>query len=166
MMDVTEFLTPMIYDLIPTFICFIAIVVLCWILPMIASAIDLQTGIKASKRLGVTTTTSRGIRKTFKKIRENMQYQMMIFILDIFLLILSVKFPLFEIPLCSIIFAILVVLNEIKSMRENKIKSSLEGQTSSDYIFKMVEIIKVMGDSKAKAVIEALNVEENKEKKK
>lgn len=138
-----------------------------WMIAIVATSIDLKTGIDASKRLGNFKTTSAGLRQTLKK---NFQYFTLLVIALLFDFVFSYLtsltdifsfFGLFRIPLFTIGSVIIVLIIEFISVKENLEKGRKE-IISPEMMNKALEIIGELGDEKIKAIAKILK---NKEKK-
>ncbi len=133
------------------------IVFALWIIAIIASLIDLKTGIDASKRLGKFKTTSSGLRQTLKK---DFQYFTLLIIALMFDVVFSylttltdiIAFlGLFRIPVFTVISVIIVLIIEFISVRENLDKGRKE-IVPQELVNKALEIISELGDDKIKAI--------------
>ena len=87
----------------------LAVVVLMWFLVVVASCVDLITGIAASKRLGIFSTTSRGLRKTLTKNLSYFAVLVILLLMDVVLSYLSLKIDFFNIPICSIAGVLVII---------------------------------------------------------
>ena len=119
-----------------------------FLLVVIASLFDLKTGINASKRLGVYKTSSYGIRKTISKDKDYGVFFFMFFMMDI-PLSYFIDFPV----LCAIC-AMAEISIELWSVRETMQKGRDEVQLN--VIDKMGELIKAIGEDKAKEVFDII----------
>lgn len=137
------------------------IVLALWIIAIIATLIDLKTGINASKRMGIFKTTSIGLRQTLKK---NFQYFTLLFIALLFDVVFSylttltdiISFlGLFRIPVFTLLSVVIVMAIEFISVRENMNKGRKD-LVSPDLINKALEIIGELGDEKVKAISKIL----------
>lgn len=142
------------------------IVFALWIIAIIASLIDLKTGIDASKRLGNFRTTSSGLRQTLKK---DFQYFTLLIIALLFDVVFSylttltdiISFlGLFRIPVFTIISVIIVLIIEFISVRENLDKGRKD-IVPQELINKALEIISELGDDKVKAISKILKPQKN-----
>lgn len=144
------------------------IVFALWIIAIIASLIDLKTGIDASKRLGKFKTTSSGLRQTLKK---DFQY----FTLFIIALLFDVVFSylttltdiisflgLFRIPVFTILSVIIILIIEFISVRENLDKGRKE-IVPQELVNKALEIISELGDDKIKAISKILKPQKDEQ---
>lgn len=142
------------------------IVFALWLIAIIASLIDLKTGIDASKRLGCFKTTSSGLRQTLKK---DFQYFTLLIIALMFDVVFSylttltdiISFlGLFRIPVFTVISVIIVLLIEFISVRENLDKGRKD-IVPQELINKALEIISELGDDKVKAISKILKPQKN-----
>lgn len=130
-----------------------AAVVLLWFLVILASVIDLITGIAASKAAGNFNTTSKGLRKTLLKDLHYFAVLFVMLLMDVALSYLSISFSIFGLPLCSIGGVLVIIGIESWSVQEN-IKRRRKG--SADILDITAEVIKAIGDEKVKDVVEAV----------
>lgn len=128
-----------------------------WVLVLLASLVDLKTGIDASKRVGNFKTTSTGLRKTVTKLLSYFSILFMMLILDFAFSYLSKTISFFEIPICSVIGIIVVIAIEAWSVQENVKKGRGNDETSVEVLNKFVSIAKELGDDKVKAIINVLD---------
>ena len=91
------------------------------LLPMIAAAVDLATGIKASKRVGHFHTTSWGLRRTLWKVAKYETLMFMAILLDAAISFV-VSFP----AICGVV-AVCELLTEYVSVKENLRRGRLPG---------------------------------------
>lgn len=142
------------------------IVFALWLIAIIATLIDLKTGIDASKRLGNFRTTSSGLRQTLKK---DFQYFTLLIIALLFDVVFSylttltdiISFlGLFRIPVFTIISVIIVLIIEFISVRENLDKGRKD-IVPQELINKALEIISELGDDKVKAISKILKPQKN-----
>lgn len=134
-----------------------AIVVLIWLIPMIASIVDLITGIAASKRTGVIHTTSWGIRRTVRKDLQYLTLLFMMLLVDICLSALSPYMTFFEAPLLSIICTLGETVIEAMSVIENARKGREPEEDKIDDIQQLAhQLVDSLGSEKTKAVMEAI----------
>lgn len=136
----------------------LVIVFILWLVVLVASLVDLKTGIDASKRLGCFKTTSRGLRQT---IQKDVQYMNLLFIGFLFDFVLSYLttlvsivplFGIFNIPVFSILGVIGLLIIEGISVRENLDKGKSKVLVSHETIETMIEIASILGDDKVKAI--------------
>lgn len=144
-----------------TFFIKLIIVFALWIIAIMATAIDLKTGIEASRRLGDFKTNSAGLRQT---IRKDLQYFTMLIVALLFDFVFSYLTTLtdiisvlgiFRIPLFTIVSVIIVLVIEGISVKENLEKGTKQ-IVSPELIKSAIEIIEKLGDEKTKAVLEIL----------
>ena len=125
------------------------------IIPNVASAIDLKTGINASKRLGIFKTTSFGLRQTISKDRDYLMYFFLLFLIDCCLSFFI------DFPVLCILCAVAETIIEVISIRENLSK----GQTNNhDPIALMQTIATAYGDDKAQRIFDIIKDKTNESK--
>lgn len=111
-----------------------------WICVLVAMAIDLYFGIKKSKKIG-EHTTSEGFRRSVHKVVY--YYSMLTFALlfdALNPLPYYLPFPLSIVPIITILFSMVLIFTEAKSVRE-KAEDKLRRKTDQS-MFEMVELIK------------------------
>jgi len=137
------------------------IVFALWLIAIIATLIDLKTGIDASKRLGNFKTTSSGLRQTLKKDFQYFTLLIIAFLFDFVFSYLTTLtdiislLGLFRIPVFTILSVVTVLIIEFISVRENLSKGRKD-VVSPELINKALEIIGALGDDKIKAISEIL----------
>jgi hypothetical protein len=145
----------------------LTIVLALWMIAIIASLIDLKTGIDASKRVGNFKTTSSGLRQTLKK---DFQYFTLLVISLLFDFVFSYLtsltdifsvLGLFRIPVFTILSVIIVLIIEGISVKENLEKGRKE-IISPEMMNKALEIIGELGDEKIKAIAQILKEKNEK----
>lgn len=141
-----------------------AIVVLIWLIPMIASIVDLITGIAASKRTGVQHTTSWGIRRTLRKDLQYLALLFMLLLIDICLSALSPYMSFFVAPILSFLGTTAITIIEFISVMENTRKGVSPEEDKIDDIQQLAhQLVDSLGTEKAKAIMLAMqNYYENK----
>lgn len=132
----------------------LAVVVLMWFLVVLASCVDLITGIAASKRLGIFSTTSRGLRKTLTKNLSYFAVLVILLLMDVVLSYLSLKIDFFNIPICSIAGVLVIIGIEAWSVQENVKRGRADSQAG--VLDTATRIISVLGDDKVKDLVSAL----------
>jgi len=144
-----------------TFFIKLVIVFALWMIAIVASLIDLKTGIDASKRIGNFKTTSSGLRQTLKK---DFQYFTLLVISLLFDFVFSYLtsladiisvLGLFRIPVFTILSVIIVLIIEGISVKEN-LEKGRKDIVSPELLNKALEIIGELGDEKIKAIAEIL----------
>lgn len=111
-----------------------------WLCVLIAMIIDLYFGVKKSKQLG-EHTSSEGFRRSVNKVVY--YYAMMSFALlfdTLNPLPYYLPFPLSIVPIITILFAMVLIFTEAKSVRE-KAEDKLRRKTDQS-MFEVVELIK------------------------
>lgn len=133
----------------------VVIIFVCCILVIIASFIDMWTGIEAA-RACKEKISSRGLRKTVAKIVDYLRVVVFALLIDI----LGLFLPWYHIPYCVMICTLGILLIEGWSVIENnKKKKSHAGE-----VLDMVEqIVKCATNEKAGEIIEKLKEQYNKE---
>ena len=149
-----------------TFFIKLSIVAGFWILVIIASLIDLRSGIKASKSRGQFRTTSSGLRQTLRKDKEYISFMFMAFIVDFSLSYLSALsdvfsiLSIFQLPLISIVVLIGILITEWISVNENIRKKNGSDVIPKETIDFMTDIISAVGEDKLKAIAELIKSKE------
>lgn len=144
-----------------TFFIKLIIILSLWLVAVLATLIDLKTGINASKRLGNFKTTSSGLRQTLKKDFQYFTLLIVAFLFDfVFSYLTSLTdvislFALFKVPLFTITSVIIVLAIEGISVKENLEKGRKE-IISPDMMNKALDIIGELGDDKIKAIAQIL----------
>lgn len=111
-----------------------------WVCVLVAMSIDLHFGIKKSKQLG-EHTTSEGFRRSVHKVVY--YYSMLTFALLFDALNpfpYYLPFPLSIVPIITILFSMVLIFTEAKSVRE-KAEDKLRRKTDQS-MFEVVELIK------------------------
>jgi len=108
-----------------TFFIKLSIVIGLWMIVILASSVDLKTGIDASKRLGKFKTTSKGLRQTLKKLFEYFAFLTIALLFDFVVSYLTTLsdiisiFGLFRVPVFTIGSIIIILIIEGISVKEN-----------------------------------------------
>lgn len=150
-----------------TFFIKLIIILALWIVAFVATAVDLKTGIEASKRLGNFKTTSSGLRQTLRKNGQYFALLIVAFLFDfVFSYLTSLTdilsfFGLFKIPIFTIGSVVIVLVIEFISVKENLEKGRKE-IISPELLNKALDIIGELGDEKIKAISEILKNKEDK----
>lgn len=118
------------------------------IMVLLASAIDLYYGIKASKAAGMFQTTSYGVRKTIDKDSGYMIFFTFAVMLDACLSFFT------DIPACTVVIALSEIAIEAMSVMENRKRIGMSGQNPLDVAR---AVIKTFGISDAKKIEEVIN---------
>lgn len=151
-----------------TFFIKLIIVFALWMIAIVASLVDLKTGIDASKRLGNFKTTSSGLRQTLKKDFQYFTLLIIALLFDVvfsYLTTLTDIIPflgLFRVPVFTILSVIIILAIEFISVKENLEKGKKQ-IISPEIMNKALDIISELGDEKVKAIADILK---NKEEKK
>ena len=146
-----------------------------FILVIIATLIDLYTGIQASKKRGTVRTRSYGLRKTGRKLLEYWALLLMAGIVDIGLSALGLVadtvtiLKVFTVPLVSIGVFVGIVVTEALSVKENLELSKGSAVIPKKTAILLAEITEQLGeggDEKLKALAKLLkgNVEQDNKK--
>lgn len=143
----------------------IAIVMLLWLLPVIASVFDLITGVKASK---VATDKrklhSRGLRKTVMKDLGYLSLLFVFFLIDFatsYLVTLNDVIPIlgvFVVPVFTLLLSIILCGVELWSIKENVEVINQKDIIPNKTLDNAVKIAKVLGDDKINRIVEILEL--------
>ena len=135
----------------------VAVVVLLWLIVIIASMIDLATGIAASKRIGQHKTTSWGLRRTISKDLQYLALLVMLLLIDIALSALSPYLSIFTIPILSVAGVITVTTVEFVSVVENTRKGKDKDEDVIDDVQQLAAAaIDAYGEEQVKKLFGAL----------
>lgn len=159
-MGITVFIPQLLERHYDVFFEKLAVVVLLWFLVVVASCVDLVTGIAASKRLGIFSTTSRGLRKTLTKNLSYFAVLVILLLMDVVLSYLSLKIDFFNIPICSISGVLVIIAIEAWSVQEN-VKRGREN-SSAGVLDTATRIVSVLGDDKVRDLVNALEKTQKK----
>lgn len=142
----------------------LSIVILMWLLVIIASMVDLITGISASKRTGTKHTTSWGLRRTLSKDLQYLALLFMMLIIDIGLSSLGQYIVFFAAPLLSFVSSVAITIIEAISVVENTRKGRNPEEDKLDDIQQLVmSTVDALGSERTKDFLEALQkYQENK----
>jgi len=150
-----------------TFFIKLIIVFALWLIVIVATLVDLRTGIAASKRKGNVRTTSKGLRQTLKKLFEYFTFLVIALLFDFVLSYLTTLVDiipflgLFRIPLFTIGSIVVILIIEGISVKENTEKARGKDIITPEMLNSALNIIAALGDDKTKAIAELLK---NKEK--
>lgn len=139
-----------------------------WLIVVVAALIDLNTGIKASKAIGCSRTTSRGLRQTFKKIAEYFTYLSIAFLFDFafsYLTTLTDIFSvlgLFKIPVFTLATMLALLVVEWISVRENLDKARGKKLISPEAYNTILDLAGSLAPEQWKAVAEIFKIKEPK----
>jgi len=143
----------------------VAVVVLLWLIVIVASMIDLATGIAASKRLGQHKTTSWGLRRTISKDLQYLALLVMLLLIDIALSALSPYLSVFTVPILSVAGVSIVTIVEFVSVAENTRKGKNKDEDVLDDVQQLAAAaIDAYGEEKVKALFMALQTYYEKKK--
>ena len=143
----------------------VAVVVLLWLIVIVASMIDLATGIAASKRLGQHHTTSWGLRRTISKDLQYLALLVMLLLIDVALSALSPYLGIFTIPLLSVAGVTTVTIVEFVSVVENTRKGKSPEEDAIDDVQQLAAaVVDAYGEEKVKAILEAIQTYHDKKK--
>ncbi len=141
----------------------IAIVMLLWLFPIVASLIDLFTGVKASK---VTNNRrklhSNGMRKTIYKMLGYLSLLIVFFLIDFatsYLVTLSdivSFFGIFRVPVFTLLSSVSLCAIEVWSIKENVEVIRNEEIIPNKTLDKAIDLAKILGDDKIGRVLEVL----------
>jgi len=145
-----------------TFFIKLIIVFALWLIVIVATLVDLRTGIAASKRKGNFRTTSKGLRQTLKKLFEYFTFLVIALLFDFVLSYLTTLVDiipflgLFRIPLFTIGSIVVILIIEGISVKENTEKSRGKDIITPEMLNSALNIIAALGDDKTKAIAELL----------
>lgn len=135
----------------------LSIVILMWLLVIVASMVDLITGIAASKRTGTKHTTSWGLRRTLSKDLQYLALLFMMLLIDIGLSSLGEYMAFFSASLCSFVSSVAIIIIEAISVAENTRKGKKPDEDKLDDIQQLViGTIDTLGSEDTKRFLEAL----------
>jgi len=149
-----------------TFFIKLIIVFSLWLIVVVATAVDLRTGIAASKRKGNFRTTSKGLRQTLKKLFEYFTFLTIALLFDFVLSYLTSLtdivplFGLFRIPLFTIGSIVIILIIEGISVKENAEKGRGKDIITPEMMNTAISIIAALGDEKTKAFAEIFKTKE------
>ena len=145
-----------------TFFIKLIIVFALWLIVIVATLVDLRTGIAASKRKGNVRTTSKGLRQTLKKLFEYFTFLVIALLFDFVLSYLTTLVDiipflgLFRIPLFTIGSIVVILIIEGISVKENTEKARGKDIITPEMLNSALNIIAALGDDKTKAIAELL----------
>ncbi len=146
-----------------TFFIKIAIVVLFWFLPIVASLIDLVTGIRASKvNNNRRKLHSNGMRKTVYKMLGYLSLLIVFFLIDFatsYLVTLSDiigLFGIFRVPIFTLLSSVLLCAIEVWSIKENIEIINHSEIIPNKTLDKAIDLAKVLGDDKIGRILDVL----------
>lgn len=122
------------------------IIFVCCVLIIVASFIDMWTGIDAA-RANKEPISSRALRKTVAKIIDYLRVLVFAVLIDI----LGLCFPWYAIPYCAIIGTLGILLIEFRSVIENSRKKRSHAGEVMDMVAKIIECAT---DKDAESIIE------------
>lgn len=135
-----------------------AIVLILWILPLFAYAVDFWTGIEGARAQG-EELHSGGFRRTIVKIGEYWRVQFMALLIDV----IGSLVPQYTIPWISMIATVVIIFIEYRSVQENFKKKKREGGSASHATEAMnlsedvlTEIVNAKNGEQAKAIVNKL----------
>lgn len=157
----------------------LSIIGLMWICVIIATVVDIITGISASKRVSNTKITSSGLRKTLTKNVQYIGVLICALMLDIVLSYLSEYVSIFNVPLITIIAVIVECAIETISVNENihkgktgdinaiKLTTSIvKNVTTNENVKNTIEVIEKITEEHNKIEQEEQEAEEKTKTKK
>lgn len=150
----------------------VALVMLLWLLPILASIVDLITGIKASKATNnKRKLNSRGLRKTVSKDLGYITLLVVFFLMDfatsylVTLVDVVPLFAIFRVPVFTLGVSISLCAIEIWSVKENieviREKDIIPNKT----LDKAIDIVKILGEEKIGKVMDLLREQESVEER-
>ena len=134
------------------------IIFICCILIIIASFIDMWTGIDAA-RVNKEPISSRALRKTVTKIIDYLRVLVFAVLIDV----LGLCFTWYVIPYCAILATLGVLLIEFRSVIENSKKKRSQAGEIVDIVS---QIIKCASDKDAEELIKIIRKEQENDKAK
>ncbi len=162
------FVEPLLNKDFDTLFIKIAIVVLLWLLPIVASLIDLFTGIKASKvNNNRRKLHSSGMRKTVYKILSYFSLLIVFFFIDFatsYLVTLSdivSIFGIFRVPIFTLVGSVFLCGIEGWSIKENIEIISNKEIIPNKTLDKAIDLAKILGDDKIGRILEVLHEPDN-----
>lgn len=132
------------------------IIFICCILIVVASFIDMWTGIDAA-RVNKEPISSRALRKTIAKIVDYLRVAFFAVLIDV----LGLCFPWYAIPYCVVIATLGILLIEFRSVIENSRKKRSHAAEIVDVV---AQIVKCATDKDAEKIINLIK-EQNYDKK-
>ncbi len=141
----------------------IAIVMLLWLLPIVASLIDLFTGIKASKVSNNRRKLhSNGMRKTVYKMLGYLSLLIVFFLIDFATSYLATLsdivgfFGVFRVPIFTLLSSVLLCAIEVWSIKENIEIINHSEIIPNKTLDKAIDLVRVLGDDKIGRILEVL----------
>lgn len=112
------------------------IIFICAILTIVASFIDMWTGIDAA-RVNKESISSRSLRKTIAKIVDYLRVVLFAVLIDV----LGLFFPWYAIPYCAIVVTLGILLIEGRSVVENSKKKKSHAGEVAEMVVKIIECV-------------------------
>ncbi|MEY8486479.1 phage holin family protein [uncultured Parabacteroides sp.] len=112
------------------------IIFICAILTIVASFIDMWTGIDAA-RVNKEPISSRSLRKTIAKIVDYLRVVLFAVLIDV----LGLFFPWYAIPYCAIVVTLGILLIEGRSVVENSKKKKSHAGEVAEMVVKIIECV-------------------------
>ena len=112
------------------------IIFICAILTIVASFIDMWTGIDAA-RVNKEPISSRSLRKTIAKIVDYLRVVLFSVLIDV----LGLFFPWYAIPYCAIVVTLGILLIEGRSVVENSKKKKSHAGEVAEMVVKIIECV-------------------------
>ena len=135
----------------------VAIIFICCVLIIVASFIDMWTGIDAA-RVNKEPISSRALRKTVTKIIDYLRVVAFAVLIDV----LGLCFPWYAIPYCAIMGTLGILLIEFRSVIENSKKKRSHAGEVVDMVAKIIECAT---DKDAEKIIEFIKKNEYETKR-
>ena len=136
----------------------LAVMLFLWLFVVIASGIDLVTGIAASKRTGTKHTTSWGLRRTLTKLLQYFAVFLVFLLLDIGFSALSSFLAVFSVPFLSTLTVIGELITEGISIIENTRKGKNKDEDRIDDLQQLAAAtVDAVGTEKLAAYLKAIN---------
>lgn len=130
------------------------IIFICCILVIVASFIDMWTGIDAA-RANKERISSKSLRKTVTKIVDYLRVVVFAVLIDI----LGLCFTWYLIPYCAVLATLGILLIEFRSVLENSRKKKSQAGEVADMVAKIIECAK---DKDAEELIKMIKEREEK----
>ncbi len=147
----------------------IAIVMLFWLLPIVASIIDLATGVKAGKVSNNRRKLhSNGMRRTVHKVLGYLSLLFLFFLIDFatsYLTTLSEMvsvFEIFRVPIFTVIASLSFLFIEVWSVKENVEIIRNKEIVPNKTLDKALDLVKILGDDKIDKIVDVLREPKSK----
>lgn len=136
----------------------LAVMLFAFLFVMVASTVDLITGIAASKRTGTKRTTSWGLRRTLTKLLQYFAVFIVMLLLDMGLSVFSPFLAIFSVPLLSGLAVIGECVTEGISVLENTRRGRNKDEDKLDDLAQLAQAtVDAVGKDNLKNYLEAIN---------